>query len=403
MKASLCLASALLACACAAGAAPAPQARAVPETELAEACRALLRAPLSATDLQVLLEVSRRADYQAELRCRAMAAFALTRLMQLDTNGFERARLAVEAAYPGEAGRLFTVTRADAFAPCEACSGKGLQVTACPTCRGLGKCKACDATGRKDDADCPACKGKGTCPRCAGKRLFEAPCPTCLGNRQVFKPRETIRANYTALLSGIVAAVDENARFAEQFRAASREANLDKRIALLRALLAEFSRRTDLGPAQALLAETANKRHSEETVRLARETREREAKDLESLRQLAASDDLAGSVARLSAYLTEHPKASTYLELKTLLDEQLDKRRRLARTRNILTGVGAAIGAVFLAACLRPLLTCKPRTSTGPLPGMDKINMDDFTDPLTLNAKESKSRVKTKTDQITPP
>jgi hypothetical protein len=374
----------------------------VPEPKLAEACAALQRTPLAAAEIQTLLDVSRQADYNPALRGRAMAAFSLTLLMQGDTNGFERAVQGLRTAYPN-AAPLVTVTREAAFTACADCKGKGVQTTICPACKGLGTCKSCDATGQKDGAACATCKGRGACALCAGKKRISTPCAPCRGTRLVFKPSEAIRANYNALLAESVALVEENARYAEQYRAASRESDTAKRIALLTALLGAYPHRTDLGPAQSLLVEAVNTRNAREAARLEREARDRETRELESLRVLRETKDLNGAIATLSTYLQEHPKVAAYLELKVLLDELVAKRNRAALIRKVVYGILALAGTLFLAACLRPLLFRPRREGSGPLPGMDKVDMDKFTDPLTLNSTESKARVKTKTTNLAQP
>lgn len=374
----------------------------VPESELAEACTALQLTPLAVAERQTLLDVSRETDYNPALRSRAMAAFSLTLLMQSDTNGFERAVQSLRAAYP-DAPALVTVTREAALAPCEACSGTGVQTTICPVCKGLGTCKSCAATGRKDGAACPTCKGAGTCGLCGGKKRIAAPCATCRATRFVFKPGEAIRANYNAVLAETVALIEENARYAEQFRLASRETDAAKRSALLTALIGAYPRRTDLEPAKRLLVETVNVRKSQEAARLQQEAQAREARELEALRALRGTPDVNAAIATLNSYLQAHPKASAFFELKTLLDELVAQRNRHLLTRKIITGSLALIAVLFLAACLRPLLFRRKHVGSGPLPGMDKIDMGQFTDPLTLTSAESRSRVKTKTANLDSP
>ena len=151
------------------------------EARLQQACVSLLSAPQSVAELQVLLDVSRHATNSPDLRSRAMAAYALTWLMQGNTNAYDRAVQVIKATYP-EAATLLTVGGRDCFATCADCTGAGVQTTACPSCLGSGKCKACGGSGKKDAAACPACKGKGVCAMCAGKQKIEIPCPACKGS-----------------------------------------------------------------------------------------------------------------------------------------------------------------------------------------------------------------------------
>ena len=375
----------------------------VSEEQLEKACASLQRASFEASGLRVLLDVSRQTDYAPAFRSRAMAAYSLTRLMQGNTNAFERALQILHATYPDDASALVTVASADAFLTCDACAGSGVQTTLCPSCMGTGKCKTCAGTGKKAAAVCAVCKGKEICAMCAGHQKIETPCPTCKGTRLVFKPSEKMRDNYMKLLSAMVTACQENRTFADEYRLASREGDTDKRIALLQALLQTFSKRPDLlGPAQNLLEAAVKARNEKETIRLKREAREKEDREVEALRSLRETKAPPAAIATLDAYLKAHPRTSALTELQTLKEELCAKRDRATLTKHVLYGVAALLGVLFVIGCLKPLLFRKKAQSLSALPGMDKLNKADFTDPLTLTAAESKSRDKTKTGQILP-
>ena len=375
------------------------------ERRLQQACEALERSPLSAGELQTLAEASRAATNSPALRSRAMAAYSLTFLMQLNTNAFDRALTVMRATCP-DALQHVKVTQDDWLALCQECLGSGKQSTLCPTCMGSGKCKPCAGTGKREAERCAACKGKGECARCAGKKRITTPCPTCKGTAQVFKLKESIRANFSALVAEMAAICQENATYEERFKQASKEAELGARIALLRALIEAFPRRTDLGPALALLKQSLDAQKSEESRLQAREKREREERErveLLKLEEARSVKDLNAAIAALNPYLKAHPDCAAFVEL-TLLEEQLIARRNRAElVRKILYGVGALFGLLVLISVLKPLLFRPKPSGSTPLPGLDKIDKSQFTDPLKLTSQESRARVKTKTTEIPPP
>ena len=360
------------------------------EARLQQACVALQRSPFAAAELQTLLDVSRHATNSPALRSRAMAAYSLTLLMQGNTNSFDRAVQVLQSSYP-ETAPLITVSRSDGFAACDACAGSGGQLALCPTCMGSGKCKLCAGSGKRDSAVCPVCKGKGLCAMCAGKQKIEAACPTCKGSRFVFKPSEKIRENYNALLTGIVTLCQENARYAGLFLQASREADLAKRFALLKDLLQEFPQRTDLGPALDLMRETADASDVQEKRHLRQLAREQSEREVEALRKLRDADDLNCAIATLATYLKGHPDTPALMELQTLREDLKASRKRKTLTRKILYGVLSLFGVLFVFTCLRPFLFRKKPDHFGPLPGMDKLDKTQFTDPLSLTSEESRN------------
>jgi len=379
--------------------APAASAQQPSDERVQEASERLQRAPLAPAELQVLMEVSRHAAGTPDLRSRAMAACALAFLMQGETNAFERAAAALRTAYPDRAA-LLPVTRQDAFVTCADCKGTGRQTTLCPACLGKGSCKTCGGTGRAAAGACPACKGRRACAMCEGKKRIETSCAACKGSAFIFKPSAKIGETYTALLADLAASCQDNIRFGKLFREASKENELGKRIALLEALLQSFPTRPDLADARSLLDQAVKQRDALDAQRRARDTRERETREAETLRLLRDSKELDKAIATLAVYLKEHPGASTALELQGLMDELVAKRARKQTLRSVLRGAGALFGLFLLLALLKPILFRKRPERVGPLPGMDKIDKDDFTDPLALTAKDSRARVKNKTAQI---
>jgi len=370
------------------------------EARLQQACLTLQQTPLSAPDLQTLAEVSRSATNSPALRSRAMAAYALALLLQGNTNAFARAVQIQKTVVPDQPP-LISLTAEDYTAACADCLGKGEKSTPCPLCMGSGKCKACDGTGKKTAADgassrCAACKGHGSCGMCGGQKNLIKACPTCKGAGRVIELKDTVRSAYTGLLTNMVALCQENVDFAEQFKKAGREGKADARIQLFQALTNRFSHRADLAPAQALLDEALGQREARLKELAEREAQERAQREVEALRQLDQATNIGGAIATLRAYLAAHPTSPAQLELQLLLDNLVDRQARQQLTRKIFIGCGVLLGVLLLILCLQPLLFRKSAAATGPLPGMDKINKADFTDPLSLTSQDSRNRDKPK-------
>ncbi len=371
------------------------------EQKLAQACDGLLAAPLAAGHLQTLAAAARDSAVEQPLRSRAMAAYGLALLLQGQTNGFASAARALAAAYP-DAQPLLRVTADQAYAICDTCKGDAVQGALCPTCMGSGACKSCSGTGKRGTGVCTACKGNKLCPRCLGKKRVLTACPTCLGSTKVFKPAPEILHNYSNLLADVSGIVRENATFRERLAAANSETDTDRRIAAFQGLLQTFSHRADLGPAVDLMEKAVLNRDRRESERLAQEARVRERREQEALLALRDSPDIDAALATLDAYLAAHPQASATAELRALRDELAARRLRAARLRTALH-IALGLGGLLLAAlAVKALIPARRPRPSGPLPGLDKIDKRQFTDPLTLTAAESRTRVKTHTAQIPP-
>lgn len=202
---------------------PGPQ-----EARVLQSCAALLKNPLSPTDLQTLANVARDTSANPEIRKRSMAAYALALLLQGNTNTFTRAAEIQRSSFPDGPQPLIRVTQADYSAVCAECGGKGVKPATCPACLGSGKCRTCKGTGQvKSSAGaavkCASCQEPGVCRMCAGRKTLEKPCPSCNGTGRVFKLGARVRENYDELLSGIAEQCRENAEFAAMLKAAVTE------------------------------------------------------------------------------------------------------------------------------------------------------------------------------------
>jgi hypothetical protein len=262
----------------------------------------------------------------------------------------------------------------------------------CPSCAGLGIKKLSDGA----DAPCPACKRSGICAMCEGKKRIETPCPTCKGFCRVFKLSDKVRANYLSLLTNIVAICQENKDFADQFTQAQIENNPALRLSKLHALIQRFAHRTDLTPAKDLLEKELKKREELASAQRLRREQEQSQREIESLRELKDSKDTAQSVLTLRAYLAGHPDSANRMEAQALLSE-LDVRQTRKQTMwRIAYGVLALIGVLLLIQFFKTFLLGFRR----PKVSVRDLDKTQYSDPLTLTAKESKDRVKTKTANI---
>lgn len=382
-------------------------AQGVSDARLQQACVALQQAPLRVGGLQVLAEAARATEIDPDFKGWAMEASALSLLMQGDTNMFERAVQMRRQALP-DRPLLITVGPEDYTEPCKTCGATGEKAVACPSCMGTGTCKACGGTGKRVAADgvsarCPACTRAGVCAMCAGAKTLDRPCPACKGAKRVFALGEAVRENYNAVLAAIIARCQENTAFAELSKQAERERDVDVRIGLLQSVTNRFERRTDLAPTLALLDEALAKRELRQKAKAEQEARERAERDVEALRNLAQTGETDRAAAALRAYLEAHPETVARQELEGLLGELTAKQQRRKLMRRVLTATGAVAGGLLAVLCLQPLLRRKVVAASGPLPGLEKMDKREFTDPLSLTAADSKARVKSKTARIPPP
>lgn len=371
------------------------------EDRLKRSCETLLRSPLDNSGLQVLLDTSRAGTNSPALRSRAMAAYSLSLLMRGNTNAFEQGARIQRTTYPQDKD-LITVTRDAYLATCGDCLGSGTKTTLCPSCMGSGKCKACEGAGIRKPVQgeaqpCQACKRTGSCPMCSGKQKIVTPCPACNGAGRIYKLSSHVGANYQGLLSNIVALCAEDLAFAGQYQEAVRENDNDARIQKLQALIAGFPGRTDLANVRPLLESAQKTRDERMAAQRKRDENEKAERDLADLRKLAESSDTAQSIAKLKAYLAGHPTSASQFELEGLLDELTARQERRQLITRIVFGLLALAGAMLFVQLIRPLLFRRRRSGATAVAEIDKSR---FTDPLTLTAKESKARVKTKTANI---
>lgn len=330
-----------------------------PEAHLLKACETLLQKPLSIPDLTTLATVARTATNNPALQSRSMAAFSLAHLLQSNTNNFARASRILASTYPNETS-LLTVTEADFIATCDACLGRGNKETPCPQCMGPNKCPVCKGTGETVAGNgfvpCEACKNKGVCSMCKGQRHMTISCTPCNGNGKLIVPGDAVRNNYNRLLNGMIAICTENSQFADQFARAVAEKDCASRIRLLQTITNNFPKQPGQEQATALL-DAALKEHARVT---------------NTLEDSTAPNGLSGDMGQGqgAAPFTKKPQKTGLLGL----------------------GAGTLAIIALLSLVARTQLKKKQPRRLSSLPGMRNVNANDFTDPLTLTAKDSRSQ-----------
>lgn len=325
------------------------------EARLRAASEALQQTPLSVPDLHVFSEYVRNGDNSPALRSRAMAAYAMALLLQGNTNNFVRAQQAHRTAYPEDA-QLIPLTAAHYSIPCDACNG----------------------TGQREKSVCPQCLGRGS----------------------QFQLSPLVAQTYKERLGEIAAHCRENAEYAEKFKEATKVSRDDRQIELLQALTNSYPHRTDLAPAIALLDDALAKREARLRAAQEQEERRRIEREAAALKELAQGPDRPRAIRELRAYLAANPHVAPALELQAVLDELVAKEEQRQRLGKIGIGVAVLIGCLCLVSVIRFFSFPRRASPSGPLPGMDKIDKADFTDPLSLTAQDSLARVKRKTVRI---
>ncbi len=334
-----------------------------------ELCATLQKSPWDAKAMQVMQTIMRNDGESAFLRSRAMALCALSLIKQGNTNQFIRALQMLETGYPEEKG-LVTVSVAEQYVPCLVCAGKGKRETSCPSCRG------------------------SSCTRCKGTGRVQTLCAACMGAGQQFKLSPSVQENYNRLLAEILALTRENQLYAKRSAEALAEKENNKKIALLEAVLAEFPKRADLGPVKQSLEEAQKNRAAAQARKLDQEKREQDDSDVERLRGLrqTTSANCMSAIREIEDYLLKHPKCyarSELEEIKAELTSKANLRKRLISSGYWLAGI---CGVLLLAAILKGILASRKVEHTRPLPGMERIDKNKFTDPLADEREKTQAR-----------
>ena len=165
-------------------------AQAVSDAEVEQACVTLQKTLSDVRAAHVMQGVAGNKAYPDRWRSRALGVYALTALIQLNTNQFGHVMAIIEREYPGQT--FLTVTLEDCMRPCVRCKGDGRQEVSCPTCRG-------------------AKAAVKTCARCAGAGKIAIDCLECKGVKSSFALNERVAANCQSLLAELLAEVRQSA------------------------------------------------------------------------------------------------------------------------------------------------------------------------------------------------
>lgn len=380
-----------------------------PQARLGDACKTLLAEPLSQDGLQVLLDYSRSTSGIPQLKSRSMAVYALSALAKGDTNLFDRAQRSHAANFSADRG-LVKVGLAACYRPCATCGGAGYidrEVT-CSTCKGAGKCVSCNGTGkwqtesaidtrvsrqRKQSSvmACAKCDGTCRCPDCNGSTVSRHPCDTCKGVGSFFERPRALSENYQSLLSDMVAMIQGEESVAERIRQAMAETDINSRIRAFEKLLSEFHQRPEMHDIERLLLADKNVLKEDEKKRC--EKARQIGNELSALRALSFSENTKASIITLREYLALNPDSPHKLEIQGLLNTcimRLENKR--ARTRWIYI-IGGLLSVLFGLSCIHInyyKYTLLPSYTTAAK--RRKPDANQFTDPLSLTAEESKAR-----------
>lgn len=327
---------------------------AITDAEVASAADTLLKSPKEQKAWQTLREVVRDETCSVAIRSRAMYLFALSNLLQMNTNLYAAALQAMQKSDPAEgpslAGRL---TPADWLVACPKCGGTGVREPSLPG-------------------------GQGVSPRCLD----------CLGTGKIFQLSLRVKDQLVTVLGEVKALAAENIRFADAARKAVAESNPPRRVAALRELTAKYAHRKDLDGVKQALTKTESEIEKENAIARQRQAeqalREQEARDYRSIS--ASLENLPDSgipvlVREIDRFIEKYPKSSERLELE-ISKTKLQQREK----------IHTCIWRVFLACMVLMVLSStlsfaktlfahkKKLTGPLPVPGLTKTN--EASDPL---------------------
>jgi hypothetical protein len=334
-------------------------------TALRKSCDTLAENPRDAEALAVLTAYAGSTNAIDRLRSRAMAAYALTGLMQSDTNLYVTARESHARAYPADK-HLLRIAPQECYVACAVCAGEGFVMGPCPVCKGDTRCPECKGRGVLPEQKtlkgsrsntrglkCSACSGSGriVCRRCGGKNLAAMRCPECRGNPLEFKTPPKVVEDFALLVQGISKWIANEDIFFRQFAAAKTLSDPAKRIASLKSLIASYGYRAEKEEMERLLA--ADQAAVNASVELKQQDELSRMRDLITLRDLQQSADPAAAAATIRDYLTKNPETENRIELQRMMNALELKAARNARKRKYLYLAGGALAILFGLGCFR--------------------------------------------------
>ncbi len=332
---------------------------------LRQSCDTLAANPRDQEALAALLAYARNTNGIDRLRSRSMAAYALTGLMQADTNLYVTARDAHARAYPADK-HLLRITPQECYVACAHCAGEGFVMGPCPVCKGDNRCPECKGKGVVPEhqtlkgsrnpargVKCAACSGSGRvlCRRCGGKNLVPLRCPECKGNPLAFKTPPRVVEDFSLLVQGVSKWIANEEMFFSQLDAAKNMADPAKRIAALKSLIAAYGYRAEKAEMERLL--TADEAALKERIERQKQEESSRERALTALRTLKESADPAAAAATIRKYLAENPESENRIELQGMIHALEVRGGRKTQKRTYLYGIGAILALLFGLSCFR--------------------------------------------------
>lgn len=252
-------------------------------TPLYAACQKLLTQPLEKAASEKVLNAARGAT-DPDTRCRAMAIFTISAILQDDPDGYKQRLASMNSIFP-ESPLISYATPEKLSAACTVCGGSGKASRFCGECNGKGACLVCSGTGRFKQyqfdgpdklVDCKACSGTGHCKRCQGAGKTDIACRTCGGRGQALS-KGNARSAYLAIVKETSDFCyqmmhPEIARIREAVENARDPKDLNAGISVLQELIAQYPKADNINDAKAMLTslqEQLNGGQNTEPVRAA--------------------------------------------------------------------------------------------------------------------------------------
>jgi hypothetical protein len=354
------------------------------------------------------------------LRNLAMSVYALAALANQETNAFLRAKNRQAADFP-ERRNLILFDIRDCYSYCRTCNGAGIEEKAvrCPACQGSGKCTYKDCSnghwiitspgpgGPKRTVStlpCPKCKGQSQSPQCFGVETIKSTCPTCLGKGILFKCPADLTEHYKSLLREMLSLMRSEHEFDHRLQLVQTETNAEACLTLCNKFIFDFAGHPRVGEVRNIKAAIEAEQQRSSALEFA--LRERTTKNIETLARMAEANP-QGAIATIQEYISSHRAELTepdLLKLSGLKDgcaAKVEKEKKLLKTGYIAGGLLVVLLGLSCINFHFYRYTFLPAYSS---PGTSprKNHGTTLADPLTLSARESRVRAKTKTAAIKP-
>ena len=317
------------------------------DATIQDACATLSQNAKDAKALGVIQAIAAEEAMPAAIRSRAMVFCALPFLQQMNTNRFGRIIEVMLTTYPDEGPAALGLTENDWLAVC------------------------------------PTCKGKGT-------KENQTACLECKGSGKVVELSPNVARRSAQVVTELRALATENIRFAEQSKKALALRSAQERLAALTEMLEAFPKRKDTEPLvkarEAALAEIAEQDALEAVM--AERNRMRQARDA----IFAGAEKLPHSgipvlVRQIDAFLAQYPNSEHGIELEFLKSKQQSRYTLYTNLWRSLYALGGLIVVMFIASLIKEWIFNRKKVSSHKVPGLENLNADDLTDPLSEKRK----------------